>query len=113
MELDKLAVGCEALIGPCPDAAAAGMNFAVSVEAASAGPVARVLRALRLRAEKGQVLNAAVTAVLAAQNHSFASCLQTVHQFQKQGMGLNASSPFCKMTPVSAFKGKKTRRAAF
>jgi len=83
------------------------MNFAVSVEAASAGPVARVLRALGFRAEEGQVLNAAVTAVPAAQNHSFAPCLQTVNQFHNQGMGLNASGPLCKVSPVPAFKGKK------
>ena len=107
MEFDKFAVSCEALISPCPYAAATGIHFTVSIEAASAGPVSRVLRALGFRTEKGQVLNAAVTAVPAAQDHSFGSCLKAVHKLQKQGVVLNVSGPSCKTPIFSTLSGKK------
>lgn len=79
MEFDELAVRSKALIGTGPDAAAIGTDFTLAIEAASAGPVAGVLGALGFRTEKGQVLDAAVTAMLAVQEAFFAGILQGVH----------------------------------
>ena len=57
-------------IGPDIDALLlSGIDFAPSLEAPAAGPVALVLRALRHRAEVGHIDEGAVPAVLAVKEH--------------------------------------------
>ncbi|MGA9478399.1 MAG: hypothetical protein WBV21_11500, partial [Desulfobacterales bacterium] len=52
----------QAVVYPHPDAGAIRMYFAASVAAAAAGPVANVLGALTFRTQKGEMLDAAVSA---------------------------------------------------
>ena len=52
------------------------MHFATALPAAAAGPVSGVFGALGFRAEKGQVLKAAVPALPAGKKHFFCNILE-------------------------------------
>ena len=68
-ELPRLAMPLHALVGPNPDTVFLLIDFAEAVHAAPTGAVAGMLGAARFRAEKADVLNAAITAALAGQHY--------------------------------------------
>ena len=63
-------------VGPKPYAAPLRMHLAHAVPAAAAGAVSGMLRTLGLRAEKGQVLDPTVTALLAGKQDLFGHTLK-------------------------------------
>ncbi len=67
MQLTLFSSRGQAIVGPVPDAVSVRVYLAHAAPTAPAGPVARMLRAPRFRAEKPHILDAAIPAVLAAQ----------------------------------------------
>ena len=64
-----------AVIRPAPDALEI-VDFAFAVARSAAGAIALVLRALRFRAEKRNVRQRAIAAILAAEHRGFARMFQ-------------------------------------
>ena len=66
-------------VSPHPDTIAIRIHFAFPVSAATAGTVAHVFWTSRLRAQKTDMLDAAITASQTIEHHAFDRILQGIH----------------------------------
>ena len=82
----------QAVVYPHPDTGAIRVYLAAAVAAAAAGPVANVLGALTFRTQKGEMLDAAVSATLAGEQPLLQRVFDQERQPASAGCGVQAGA---------------------